>query len=681
MEHTSPPPSHRRTDGTRPAWLQSGLLACLMLLGGYLLSGCGNNPHPAEESHQSIIYRTLGDDPKTLDPSIAYVVTEGEILSVICQSYFQYHPLKQSRYLLTLSLGDVMPTRKPSRAWVMADGKKRWSMGELWSFRLKPGVHYQDDPCFPGGKGREVVAADIIYSFKRMADPDVPCPVLPFFEDKLVGLKEYHDHQRERADARQPADYDYPVEGLQADAKDPYAFRILLNQPYPQLRYLMAMNFTTPIPREAVKRYGPEFRRHPVGCGPFVLAEWSPKLRLVLKRNPNYRVEQYPSEGDPGDREAGLLADAGKRLPLVDGVVYDIVKEAITGWNLFQQGYMDAYGVPQESFTQVVSRQGNLTPGMVAKGIRLDRSREPNIGYYAFNMRDPVVGGYTLERRKLRQAISMAIDVQASLDLFASGLGTQAQFLIPPGIFGYDKAYRNPYRQYDVERAKKLLAEAGYPGGIDPKTGDRLSINYDNSATTAAGRQFVQFLMGQFEKLGIRLVSRTWRREVWQDRIDKGQFQFMHYGWLADYPDPENFVFLLYGPNRRPGPNSSAYDNPEYNRLFEKMRSLDDGPERLAIIRRMRDIAVEDCPWVFDSHSEDLVLHYDWMQNLKDHPIALDESKYVKIDAEKRARLRQEWNRPNYWPIVALAALLVAGSMPAVFTVRSRRTLRLRRKS
>src|SRR5439155_9406270 len=272
-------------------------------------------------------------------------------------------------------------------------------------------------------------------------------------------------------------------------------------------------------------------------------------------------------------------------------------KEDITGWNLFLQGYMDAWGVPQESFSQVVSRQGTLSPQMKAKGITLVRTHVPNIEYFAFNMKDPTVGGYTLQKRKLRQSISMAIDTQAELDLFNSGLGTPAQFLIPPGLFGYEKSFRNSYHHYNVEGARRLLAAAGYPGGIDSQTGERLSIFFDNAATNAAGRQLVQFVQKQLERIGITLVPRSSRFEVFQDRVDKGQFQFMHWGWLADYPDPENFLFLLYGPNSRPGPNAAAYDNPEYNRLFDQMRSMDDGPARLAIIRQMRAIAVEDCPW------------------------------------------------------------------------------------
>jgi ABC-type transport system substrate-binding protein len=400
---------------------------------------------------------------------------------------------------------------------------------------------------------------------------------------------------------------------------------------------------------------------------------------VVLRRNPTYRPDFYPRRGDPGDRKAGLLADAGKRLPLADEVVYTILKESITGWNLFLQGYMDAWGVPKESFAQVVSQRGTLTPDMAARGIRMDHSREPNVYYYAFNMTDSLVGGYTPQKRKLRQAISMAIDAQTYIDLFNSGLGMPAQFLIPPGIFGYEKEYRNPYRQFNIEKAKQLLAEAGYPDGIDPTTGSRLSINFDNAATDPAGRQSVVFLMQQLDRIGIRIVPRSTRYEELQDRIDKGQFQFIHYGWYADYPDPENFVFLLYGPNRRPGPNAAAYDNPEYNRLFEQMRSMDDGPERLAVIRKMRAIAVEDCPWVLSDHSEALSLHYDWVTSVKAHPVALDGAKYHGVDAERRAKLREAWNPPHYLPLIAFAAFLVAGSLPAVFTVRSRRSRHLRR--
>src|SRR5205085_5576357 len=169
--------------------------------------------------------------------------------------------------------------------------------------------------------------------------------------------------------------------------------------------------------------------------------------------------------------------------------------------------------VPKESFTQVVTRQGTLTPDMAGRGIRMDHSREPNVWYYAFNMKDPLVGGYTPEKRKLRQAISMAMDVGTYIDLFDSGLGTPAQSVIPPGIFGYDKDYRNPFRQFNIERAKQLLAEAGYPDGIDQKTGERLSIFFDNTATDPSQRQIMLWVLDQFKRIGIRLVPRVCRYE------------------------------------------------------------------------------------------------------------------------------------------------------------------------
>ncbi|HZP82562.1 MAG TPA: ABC transporter substrate-binding protein, partial [Chthonomonadaceae bacterium] len=339
---------------------------------------------------------------------------------------------------------------------------------------------------------------------------------------------------------------------------------------------------------------------------------------------------------------------------------------------LFLQGYQDGAGVSQNNFQQVMSRAGQLSEEMRRKGVKLHRDVSANIVYFAFNMNDPVVGGYTPEKRKLRQAISLAIDSQPYIDLFNQGMGKPAEWIIPPGLFGYDPSYKNPYRQFNLQKAKQLLAEAGYPNGIDPKTGDRFTLFFDNTAVDAAGRQFVGLVVKQIEALGIHVESRAWRGNVWQDKVDKGQFQFVRYGWYADYPDPENFVFLLYGPNKRPGPNSSGYDNPEYNKRFEQMRSMDDGPERLAIIKKMRDISVEDCPWIYINHDESLFLTQPWLQNVKPHPIAMDSGKYQSVDGAMRARLQAEWNRPNYWPAVALAAFLFLGSIPAAGVVRQR---------
>ncbi|MGV3721397.1 MAG: ABC transporter substrate-binding protein, partial [Actinomycetota bacterium] len=464
------------------------------------------------------------------------------------------------------------------------------------------------------------------------------------------------------------------------DPKDPHSFRILLNQPYPQLRYLMAMHFTTPLAHEAVAKYGKMLRDHPVGCGPYMVKEYAKKQQLVLTVNPNRTPEHYPTQGAPGDAEAGLLVDAGKQLPLADTVIFKFIPERITAWNLYLQGYLDRYFVTQDNFRQVVAPTGGLTDEMKQKGVVLSKVATPNTYYFGFNMTDETFGGITPAKRKLRQAIALAIKPQEFIDLLFEGNGTAPEWLLPPGIAGYDAKFRNPYQRADLDRAKRLLAEAGYPEGIGPD-GNRLALTFDNRDDTPEDRQFTGLLTRQIEALGVRLESRTSRDVIWQDRVDKGDFQFVAYGWFADYPDPENFLFLLYGPNRRPGPNHTAYRNPEYDKLFEQMRAMDDGPERIAIIEKMRAIAVEDCPWIPYMHRAQLGLDYDWLKNGKSHGIANDITKYWRVDGARRAERQAAWNQPNFLPAIALALGVTLLSLPAAAVVRKRRRRKVRRET
>jgi ABC-type transport system substrate-binding protein len=638
-----------------------------------LPAGCGNNPYPDGETATPTLYLSLRDDPQTLDPSNSYTPA---IVDNICPAYFQYRYLKRDGDRLELALGAEQPRREPLRL-TAADGSPR--RGEVWTFRIKRGLRFQDDPCFPGGKGREITASDFLYSFRRMADPDVNSPWLTFFEDKVLGFHDYVVENRKRIAHGAHADYAVPVAGLQPVAGDPYAFRILLNQPFPQLRYLMSMRLTTPQAAEATARYGKEIARHPVGCGPYQVAEYRSKQRIVLVRNPNYRPELYPAEADPGDRAAGLLADAGQPLPRTERIVYTVLREGVTSWNRFLQGYEDIWSVTQTNYQQVVSAQGTLTPEMRRMGIRLQRIFTPNISSFFFNMSDPVFGGYTPERRRLRQAISLAIDAQALIDLFSQGNAEAAQFLIPPGVPGYERAYRNPYRSFDLARAKRLLAEAGYPDGIEAKTGERLTLYYDHSALDAAGRQYVAVVSRQIEALGIKVVARGWRSTMMRDRMDKGQWQFVGHLWIADYPDPEDFLILLYGPNHRPGPNEGDYQSPEFDRLFERMRAMDDGPERLALLRRIRAIVVEDCPVIFVRHDMTLQISHGWLHNNKPPSVDMDYKKYLAIDGGLRAQRQAEWNRPNYAPAILFCGMIAAGVLPAIALVRTRQNRRLRR--
>lgn len=647
------------------------------LLGG--VTGCSNNPYPPGQSAQSVRYVAWGSDLRSMDPTIAYNAAEGAVIDNIYECYFRYHHLKEKPYVVETALGAMEPTREKVTLTV-ADpktGRPTQTKGEQWTFRIKRGLRFQDDPCFPGGHGREITAADFVYSWRRMADPSLNCPILSFVQDKVLGFNALVKHNADLAKAKQPADYAYPLPGVAVDPHDPYTFRIRLIQPYPQLRYLMAMHFTTPIPHEAIEYYGPDFARHPVGCGTFMMAEYRPKQRIVLVKNPNRMYETYPTSGDPGDREAGFLQDAGRQLPLLDKIVFVWCKEGVTSWNLFQQGYLDSVGVTQDNYNQVLQGPGRLTPEMVSRGIKLQKSSEPFTTYYAFNMKDPVWGGYTDRGRKLRQAISLCFDREQYIAVMNQGLGKPAQSMLPPGLFGYDPNYHNPYSRTDVSQAKALLAAAGYPGGIDPHTHQRLSLTYDVAENGSAGIQSARMVKQWIEASGVQVNIQTWQSVQWEERVLGGKSQFFSYGWIADYPDPENFLQLLYGPNS--GINYAQYDNPAYNKLYEQMRAMDDSPARLAIIRKMRAILQNDCPWIFFYHAEGIAISYPWLRNNKPHGIAGDAVRYTAVDGAQRAAFQERVNQPRYLPVIVVLVLLGLALIPAARIVSARRNRSVRR--
>lgn len=680
--------------------LPAGLATLVSLTA--LTAGCNNNPYPAGESAKNVLYRSMGDDPKSLDPTFSYTVDESYVTDLIYPAFYKYHYLKRQPFQTELCLGAKEPVKQAVDVTVTdKDGNKKTVKGERWTFTIKQGLKFQDDYCFlpeaereaakkliaqgskpsKEGPGRDITAKEIVYSFKRMADPETRCPVSSFFSDKIIGWEPYSE-----AFAKDKgANYEKEMEGIQLDPNDPYTFHITLNQPYPQLKYLMAMHFTTPQAPEAVAFYGKdEYARHPVGCGPFKMAEFKPKQRIVLEKNPNHLKEFYPTEGAPGDKENGLLEDAGKELPLCDKIVFNIIKEAVTDWNLFQQGYQDAAGVSRLNFQQVITPSGSLSEDMKKRGIVMRKDTGVNVYYLAFNMTDPVFGGYTPQKRKLRQAVSLSINAQEYIDILLQGNGLPAEWLVPPSVFGYDPNWKNPFRssgdyETNIEKAKQLLKEAGYPDGVDQKTGQKLVLHFDNTAITADGQQQIGIVIKMIERIGIKVESRTTRSNTFQEKLLKGQHQFIFYGWFADYPDPENFVFLLYGPNKKPGPNAASYQNPEYDKIFEQMRSMDDGPQRLALIQKLREISVEDCPWIPVYHTVSLSLTHSWLKNVKAHPLANDFNQYRRVDAEERARKQREWNQPNYWPLVVLAVVLVGGSIPAAQVVKNRINRRVRR--
>ncbi len=647
-------------------WVQMvSLLAVLAVVLG--ASGCGNNPYPSA-GDKAVLYAGLTEDPRTLDPAQVSDTNSAAILDQIYDSLYQNAFLDRP-YRVAPALAEGLPEKRIFTEDVQEKGVTKKVTRMTYTFRLRDDIFFQDDPCFPGGKGRRVTANDVVYAIKRLADPAVHSTGFWLVAGKIKGIDAFFKD----AAARKKADYSKEIEGLKA--LDERTLQITLTEPQPSFIYVMSMPYTAPVAHEAVDYYnapGREgFARHPVGTGAFRLKSWKRQHRIILEKNATFRTEYYPATGAPGDAQKGLLADAGKRLPFVDEVWYTIIAAAQPVWLLFEQGYLDASGIPQEQFDKVVMKNLELSDKLIKKGISLEITSDLDIYYIAFNMRDPVLG----KNKYLRQALSLAYDSDLFNEIFLNGRAMNAQGILPPGIFGYDEALKNPYKTHDLQKARELMVKAGYPDGIDPKTGKPLVLTYDIGSDSTRAREQATFDMRCFESLGIRMKLQVNTFSQYLEKMHKGTFQMTSSGWVADYPDPENFLQLLYGPNAPPNPNNSAFSNPEFDSLYDKMRCMEDTPERKAMIRRMVDIVIEEAPWIPSIHTPSYVLRHAWYKNGKTHSISGNYIKYLRVDTQARDAYRSAENKPNLSVLAYAAVLLVVVAAPAVVIkfVRRRR--------
>ena len=652
-------------------------------LGLVLAAGCTNNPYPDVDDSEKVYYTRFGEPPKTLDPQVSYASSDQVVLANIYETLLEYHYLKRP-YTLIPALAAAVP-----RAEARPEGRV------AYRFDVRPGIQFAEDPSFAlGGAGRrtrDLIAADFAFSLKRIADPDVNSPVIVTF-GKIDGLLDFRDRLKALRDA-DPGFSELRIDEQYRRAGDIAGVRIagetgleiVLREPYPQILYWFAMPFTAPVPWEAVAYYDgdgkPPFAEVAVGTGPFRLAIYDKRSRIALIRNPTWYGQlhpewrapaaTYPGEGEPGDRERGYLDAAGEPLPFLDRIELRLEKENIPGFTKFLQGYYDASGIIKESFDEVVT-EDRLSPEMEALGMRLEKSVEPVVHYLGFNMLDPVVGAPAGERgRKLRQAMSLVVDAEEYKRIFANGRGIPAHTPIPPGIYGYDQDYLNPYRKVDLGRAKALLAEAGYPGGVDPATGKPLRLTLDTGDTSAQGRLRFLFFTNAWRQLGIDVQIDATSYNQFRQKVRNGSYQLFMWGWIADYPDPENFLFLLQsemGQTQSGGPNTANFSHARYDALFEEMKNMPNGPERLELIAQMRTILEEERPWIELLYSENYALIQSWVYNVKPMGISIPTLKYRDVDPEKRAALRAAWNRPIRWPAYALAGLCVALVVPGVVT-------------
>ncbi len=373
----------------------------------------------------------------------------------------------------------------------------------------------------------------------------------------------------------------------------------------------------------------------------------------------------------PDDQAHGLLINAGKKLPFLDQIMFSLEKESIPYWDKFMQGYYDRSGISSGNFNSALSQSSRsiqLNQSLVDKGVRLSISDDLSVGYWGFNMLDDVVGGYSEQARNLRRAIGLAFDVQEFITIFANGRALVANGPIPPGIAGYT-ASKPVDVAANLQQAKELMKAAGYPGGRD-KDGRKLQIYYDVvSSGDPNQRSVIGWVVKQFNKLGIDLIVRSSDYNRFQDKLRSGAIQFFALAWNLDYPDPENALFLFYGPNARvnyDGENAVNYSNPQFDLLFKKFKALGDDPQRLKLIPQMLAILQFDAPWIWGYFPQDYILSNPWYGNTKPNPVSLNTLKYVQIDPNMRAQLRLQWNHPIVWPMFIVLVVLIVLIMPAI---------------
>jgi ABC-type transport system substrate-binding protein len=631
-------------------------------------------------------------------PEVRYLASDGAVLPLDAPS----DSIAMSVYTFTLK-PDIRYQPHPAFA-KNADG--RYLYQDMTAEDLSGKVSIKDFALATAATStRELTAHDYVYQIKRLASPYVPTPspLYGLLNQHIVDLKDLGDRLRAEhrvaLAARNPRDLHLPWRDLRdvpfagARAIDDRTLEIRVKGKYLQFKFWLAMPFFAPVPWEADRFYAQRgmadraltFNQWPVGTGPYMLDEQGPN-RYVMVRNPNYRGEPYPCEGMPGDREKGLLADCGRPRPFIDRIVSSIEKERQPLEAKLIQGYYDAPQIERldDGFKlqQEIADQTGRWQMLIERGLQLPTTVEPNSWYMGFNWLDPVVGkGATPEEqtrhRKLRQAISIATDWEEHGEVFFDiyGPAETAMGPIPPGMFGYRGgcAGINPVthvcrgdrtQRRSLDEAKKLLAEAGYPNGRDAATGKPLVLYYDSNGVGPAYQARLDWQQKQMAKLDIQLEIRATDYNRFQDRMRKGQEQIFFWGWNADYPDPENFLFLLVGAQAKvkyDGENAANYDNPELDALYEAMRNLPDGPQRQALIDRMVDIVRNDAVWMFGLFPGATGVYQHWVRNAKPSLIQKDSMSFLRVDAKERADRIAAWNRPRTWPLLTfvLAAALV----------------------
>ena len=626
----------------------------------------------------NLIWReALTTRPDNLDPQVSYTARDAAFIMRCYEQLLGYSYLDRPLKITPELAAEVPePEIKRDEAGKVTEVRYR--------FTLQEGVHFVDDACFKGSTGRELVADDFLFTFQRIADPETACPVYDVFR-RIRGMEDFRERldkiRKQRAqkvqDRHAPGEQEpIKIRDLYTQAGDlegvvikgKYELEIVLDAPYPRMLHWLTTPFASAIPHEAVEKTKKPFDEVPVGTGPFQFTSTNAAPGFVMQRAPNWWGLD-PKRRTPANRfalEAPTEEDwergfwkhrfAGKLIPQMEQIQYVPVSSEDDALQKFLAGEMDMLEISNAQYNRLVNTAGELPENYREQGIRLIEKLETDVSYIGFNMNSDRLGAPTTfrnlelqadreeelaKRRKLRQALSLAFDAEGLKTVFDEQF-LKAESPVPPGLYGYDANYTNRFRQFDPRQAeaRRLLAEAGYPDGVDPETGKALRLNFPVTTTDPHTRMRFRFMCNMWKQIGVDVQMRG-------DADNVDEFHLFQYGWLMDFPDPENFLFLFYGPNSRKylaeNPGMCFFENKKFDQLFERAQVLENGKERLKLIHQMRDLIEEECPWIPVQHNRRFYLLHAWVEHPKLHPVTGYDLNYRRFNPRQRALFLKNW--------------------------------------
>ena len=569
-------------------------------LGGLILSllflSCQKQENT--KSFLNTLQIPLREQIETLDPANSYDTVSASVVYQAYEQLYEYHYLKRPYSL---------------RPLLAKDFPKIDQKGTQYTIQIKKGILYHDDPAFKG-RARYLKAIDFIHQIKRIALVKTRSKGWFLFKNAIKGLDQF----RQKAKSYQDI-LNRDVEGLKAIGDDTLVIK--LKKPYPQLRYVLAMSFSSPMPYEAIDYYQNDLRERLVGTGPFKLVKWNRGLNLRMEKNQKYHHGVYPSEGDSLAKGHGLLKDAGKQIPFIDKINFKIIKEDQTQWLNFLNEKIDFLAIPKDNFNTAITPEGKLSPELKGKDIVLEIM--PTLVYWwlAFNMGDPILG----KNLKLRQAMAHAINIKRYIQLFTNNVGQKANSIFIPGVAGYDLNSQVNFK-FDLKKARLLMRQAGYPAG---KGLPRFSFDLHGASTIS--RQKGEYIKSSLEKIGIKINVTLNTFPGFLKKLHEGKLQIWFGGWSLDYPDAENITQLLHSSNHPPGPNTSFYDNKQVDKLIEKLKALPDGPQKFSIMKEIEQNIFKDLPWILLYYKRDYLLSQGYLKNFRKSDLIYNYPKYLKI--------------------------------------------------